>query len=159
MAFAVGDSLEVCGLDAGFEGSYYITTVFSVEDQSVLVEYASLLTDDASGCLQEMVHHSHLKPHPPHLTPSEFRLDDVVDAYDNDGWWVDKITMIEQSRSYVTFNGDGQKTGDRDNYSNDEVSVVYNYRYFVLFPCGDEIALPCTSLRIHQEWRDSNWVH
>ncbi|KAJ4979253.1 hypothetical protein NE237_010033 [Protea cynaroides] len=157
MAYRVGDSVEVFTQEEGFEGSYYAARVLSVEKKQVLVEYKTLLTDDESSWLREMLHFKRLRPRPPEIRVSEFRLNDEVDAYDNDGWWFGKITKIDESKYYAQFDGTGGG-GDGVAEPFSQVTVIDESKYYVHFPCGDEIGYPFSQLRVHQEWKDGRWV-
>lgn len=159
MAYRVGDSVEVFSKEEGFEGSYYAAKVLSVEKKQVLVEYKTLLTDDESCWLREMVHFNRLRPRPSEIRVSEFHLNDEVDAYDNDGWWVGKITKIDESKYYAQFDGSGGGGGgDGVAEPFSQVTVIDESKYYVHFPCGDEIGYPFSQLRVHQEWKDGRWV-
>ncbi|KAL5572805.1 hypothetical protein UlMin_022402 [Ulmus minor] len=120
MEFDRGDKIEVCNKEEGFLGSYYAATVVSQLPNSLyVVQYKNLLEDNWSDPLMETI-----------SSPlSEFSYLDEVDAFDNDGWWVGKIT--------------GKIGSD----------------YLVLFEMyEDEIAYPSSRLRFHLEWRNGFWV-
>ncbi|KAI4322768.1 hypothetical protein L6164_022433 [Bauhinia variegata] len=57
-----------------------------------VVEYKNLLENDESGPLVETVHPKELRHLPPKITATTYALYDKVDAFDNDGWWVGKMT-------------------------------------------------------------------
>ncbi|KAM3222277.1 hypothetical protein P3L10_021547 [Capsicum annuum] len=54
--------------------------------------YKTLVKDDLSGPLEELVSPPELRPIPPEIRVDEFNLCDQVDAFDNDGWWVGMVT-------------------------------------------------------------------
>lgn len=132
MEFRRGDKIEVCSKEEGFVGSYYEATVVSqLRKDLYVVQYKNLLEDNnESEPLVETVRAGEVRPVPPQILASEFGLRDVVDAFDNDGWWVGTISG---------------KNGSDD--------------YFVFFETtGDEIAYPVSRLRVHLDWVKAKWV-
>ncbi|KAL9145770.1 hypothetical protein ABFS82_13G065400 [Erythranthe guttata] len=132
--FRRGDLVEVASVEEGFVGSYYEATIVTdlVMMNEYIVQYKTLLKEDLSGPLREVATAAEVRPRPPKIPPpaNEFRLYDVVDAFDNDGWWAGKITG---------------RTGDG--------------RYYVFFETtGDELPYPKDTLRVHQDWVNGNWV-
>lgn len=93
MEYRVGQKIEVIGKDEGFEGSYYAAKVISKEGQAnqYKVEYFTLLKEDESGPLQELLPADLIRPYPPDIQNDAFSLDEVVNAYFNDGWWIGLI--------------------------------------------------------------------
>ncbi|CAK9186254.1 unnamed protein product [Ilex paraguariensis] len=126
MVFRRGDRVEVASKEEGFNGSYYAATVISeLLKKEYIVQYKTLLKDDLSGPLREIVSVDEFRPAPPEIPATGLGLYDKVDAFDNDGWWVGKITG---------------KIGNE---------------FFVYFETtGDEIVYPLENLRIHQEYVD-----
>ncbi|KAJ7981577.1 Agenet domain containing protein [Quillaja saponaria] len=136
MEFERGDKVEVCSQEDGFLGSYYEARIISnLRNKRGLyvVQYKNLLEDDESGPLIETVYSKEIRPLPPNITNNTdgFSLFDWVDAFDNDGWWVGRITERKPDSDYYTV-------------------------YFAYF--GVEIAYPVSTLRIHQEWFKGKWV-
>ncbi|KAL6314661.1 hypothetical protein AAG906_027007 [Vitis piasezkii] len=124
--------VEVCSKEDGFLGSYYEAKVLGkVGRNKLMVEYKTLLSDeDGQQPLKEIVEAAEVRPVPPVILVTGFEVLDTVDAFDNDGWWVGRI-----SGSYE----DG--------------------KYFVYFESsGDELAYPIHRLRVHQEWEDGQWL-
>ena len=98
----------------------------------IMVEYKTLVSeDDPQRPLREAVEASDVRPVPPVVPVSGFEVLEKVDAFDNDGWWVGRISgRCEDGR-----------------------------RYFVYFESsGDEIAYPIHRIRVHQEWEDGQWL-
>ncbi|CAN4099224.1 unnamed protein product [Withania somnifera] len=132
--FQKGDEVEVASQEYGFIGSYYTASVISsIGAYHYRVKYKTLLSDDKSAPLEEIVTVSEVRPVPPdqHETMLEnnFRLYDMVDVFANDGWWFGFISG---------------KVGQD---------------YYVYFPTtGDNIAYPCDVLRFHQEWSNGKWI-
>ncbi|PHT46341.1 hypothetical protein CQW23_15499 [Capsicum baccatum] len=132
--FQKGDQVEVASQEYGFIGSYYrATIVSSVGPYHYKVKYNTLLTDDNSAPLEEIVTAAEVRPVPPdqHETLSEngFCRYDMVDVFANDGWWFGFISG---------------KVGQE---------------YYVYFPTtGDNIAYPSHVLRYHQEWSNGQWI-
>ncbi|KAF6169992.1 hypothetical protein GIB67_034384 [Kingdonia uniflora] len=91
--FRAGDQVEVQIEEDGFRGSYYEATVVApMENRGYYIEYKTLLTDDQKRLLREDVDETDIRPVPPEIKVSCFAPLDIVDAFDNDGWWVGKIT-------------------------------------------------------------------
>ncbi|PON43127.1 Agenet domain containing protein [Parasponia andersonii] len=137
MSFGRGDRVEVCSKEPGFVGSYYAATVVSqLRKDLFVVQYENLVEENNhTQLLVETVRHNEVRPvSPPQVNEaaaSGFRYLDQVDAFDNDGWWVGKITRRRGS--------DGH--------------------YFVYFETtGDEIAYPLSRLRAHLDWVKGKWV-
>ncbi|KAK4375675.1 hypothetical protein RND71_006352 [Anisodus tanguticus] len=132
--FQKGDEVEVASQVYGFIGSYYTAAIVSsFGAYHYKVKYKTLLTDDKSAPLEEIVTVSEVRPVPPDqretLLENGFRLYDMVDVFDNDGWWFGLITG---------------KIGQE---------------YDVYFPTtGDKIAYPPEMLRFHQEWSNGKWI-
>ncbi|KAI8006259.1 Protein AGENET DOMAIN (AGD)-CONTAINING P1 [Camellia lanceoleosa] len=130
MRFRRGDRIEVASKEDGFVGSYYSATVISeLMKKHYMVQYKTLLKEDEAGPLREIVAADEVRPVPPEIPATGFGLYERVDAFDNDGWWVGKITGRLGPKYYVYF----EKT-------------------------GDEIAYPLAQLRIHQDWLNDKWV-
>ena len=131
MAFSRDDKVEVCSKQEGFVGSYYAATVIKNYGNEYAVQYKNLVAeDDQSRPLIETVGENELRPRPPKVLATGFHALDVVDAFDNDGWWVGKIS--------------GRKGSDS---------------YYVLFDAyGVEISYPTSRLRPHLEWVNGKWV-
>ncbi|KAF3444021.1 hypothetical protein FNV43_RR13711 [Rhamnella rubrinervis] len=95
-----------------------------------VVKYKELLENYECGPLTETVFNNEVRPVPPHdqIRATGFAYLEKVDALDNDGWWMGKITRKEGSNYKVDF----ETTGD------------------------DEIACPLSCLRFHLDWRHGN---
>lgn len=129
--FRRGDLVEVASKQEGFVGSYYEATVVADLGGSggYLVQYRTLLEDDMSSPLREVAADGEVRPRPPPDEAEEYRLYEVVDVFDNDGWWWGWIA----GRS-----GDG---------------------YTVVFETTrDEIFYHRNLLRTHREWIDGRWM-
>jgi len=134
--YKIGDKVEVCSREEGFFGSYYKATVVScLQNGQYMVQYKNLLLDDKSGPLVETVYPYELRPTPPRVrNPHEFQLNQKVDAFHNDGWWVGQITsekiIDEEGHCYWVY----FSTSSETNY--------YHY---------DQI-------RVHHEWFGGEWI-
>ncbi|KAL3366851.1 hypothetical protein AABB24_011520 [Solanum stoloniferum] len=103
-----GDEVEVASQELGFIGSYYAETIIcSTGDDYYRIKYKTLLTDDESEPLEDVFSAAKFRPVPPNLdeTMSEngFRLYDMVDVFDNDGWWFGFISAKVGDEYYVYF--------------------------------------------------------
>ncbi|KAH0749741.1 hypothetical protein KY290_028973 [Solanum tuberosum] len=133
--FQKGDEVEVASQVYGFIGSYYeATIVYPIGAYHYKIKYKTLLTDDESGPLEEMVSAAVIRPVPPHqdktMSENGFHLYDMVDVFANDGWWFGFISG---------------KIGEE---------------YYVYFPTtADNIAYPRHLLKYHQEWANGKWIY
>lgn len=127
-----GEVVEITSNEEGFLGSYYEATVVATGQlrKEYMVQYHTLLKDDMSGPLREIVPAAEVRPPPPEIPVTEFKLHDQVDAFDNDGWWVGKV-----------------------------IARIGN-KYIVYFECSskDEFVYDFERLRIHQDWVNGRWV-
>lgn len=126
-------NIEVCGKEDGFLGSYYEAKVVrKVGRKKIMVEYKTLVSDDdEKQPLREVVEAADVRPVPPVVPVTiGFEVLDMVDAFDNDGWWVGRISGGSEDGKY---------------------SVYFE-------SSGDEIAYPVYKLRVHQEWEDGQWI-
>ncbi|GAU14535.1 hypothetical protein TSUD_250770 [Trifolium subterraneum] len=107
--YKVGDKVEVCSKEEGFVGSYYEATIVSCLDNGkYVICYKNLLKDDESEFLTETLLPKDFRPSPPRVrNPLKFRLNQKVDVFDNDGWWVGKIIsekiFMENSYYYNVY--------------------------------------------------------
>ncbi|CAL1403716.1 unnamed protein product [Linum trigynum] len=133
VAFGRGDRVEVASEEEGFHGSYFEGTVVEVLGSSQYkVEYVNLTTEeDESELLIETVSGEFIRPVPPRIRfgSGGFGVMDAVDAWDNDAWWVGRVTGKKGPMYYVYFD-----------YT------------------GDEIAYPVSMLRVHLDWVNGQWV-
>lgn len=130
MAFNRGDKVEVSSKEEGFLGSYYPAIILSaIGKNEFLVQYMTLLTEDRSRPLREIVDAGDIRPEPPEIPVTRFAILDRVDAYDNDGWWVGTVSGKNGSKYDVYF----------------ETS-------------GEEMVYPVAQLRIHQDWINGEWI-
>ncbi|KAL3641745.1 hypothetical protein CASFOL_012560 [Castilleja foliolosa] len=119
--FRSGDLVEVASRKEGFEGSYFEATVVEqlAGGGKFIVEYKTLLRNDFSGPLTEEAPVEEMRPRPPKVAAANFGMYDVVDAFDNDGWWVGKVTGWVGNKYYVYF----ERTGDEIMYPKSRVRV------------------------------------
>ncbi|XP_030478650.1 protein AGENET DOMAIN (AGD)-CONTAINING P1 [Cannabis sativa] len=133
--YSRGDLVEVCSKESGFVGSYYEASIVSQLRKDLFVVMYKNLVEGVVNTqpLVETVRLDELRPVPPPAPENdekEYGYLDLVDAWDNDGWWVGRISGRKE-------NGD----------------------YFVYFEiCGDEIAYPVSRLRVHLDWVKKKWV-
>nr|GMD00270.1 DUF724 domain-containing protein 3 [Ipomoea batatas] len=81
-------------MQASWESYYEATIVGQLTTGDVyVVEYKNLVTDDFSAPLTENVPVAQIRPQPVQ----------VVDAFDNEGWWVGQITGEYKNSYYVYF--------------------------------------------------------
>jgi hypothetical protein len=93
-----------------------------------VIRYKNLLKDDESELLTETLLPKDLRPSPPRVRiPSKFQLNQKVDVFDNDGWWVGKIIS-------------------------EKILMGKSYYYTVYFKyTGQTVYYTCDQIRVHHE--------
>ncbi|CAO2818701.1 unnamed protein product [Amaranthus hypochondriacus] len=136
--FTFGSQVEVTSNEEGFRGAWYSATVISPSPSKehpkgkILVEYKNLLLDEnGSTLLQEFVDVDFVRPKPPidGNDRNDFDLNEVVDAFYQDGWWCGVVSQVFKNRYTVFFSNP-----------------------------PDELEFDFSNLRIHKNWVDGNWV-
>ncbi|XP_074316612.1 DUF724 domain-containing protein 6-like isoform X2 [Silene latifolia] len=173
----IGIKVEVSSDEEGFRGAWYVATVLKPPSppsspspspsNKVLVEYDSLLAqENGSALLREFVDLKFVRPLPPVDSGLvQFKPDDLVDAYYQDGWWSGVITQVVHPHSlYKVF------------FSNPPDELLFNssdlriHRTWIsgvwLRPpkpnpqhTRKEKELCLTDLRHHMEWTNGKWLH
>ncbi|KAL4591509.1 hypothetical protein LXL04_004477 [Taraxacum kok-saghyz] len=93
MAFEIGTSVEVIQNGEGLEGSYFASVVIDRYPGMRKIKYITLL-DDEGNPLEELISLRRLR-HPPPKVDERMSIGDLVDAWDNEGWWVGRYTRHE----------------------------------------------------------------
>lgn len=130
--FGDGMMVEVKSDEEGYQGAWFCAVIVgSFGEDSFLVEYQNLKTNDESALLREKTCASKMRPFPPKLVRVDrYRLLDEVDVWYNDGWWVGHVS-----------------------------SVLDGLRYAVYFwTTNEELIFEHFSLRPHQEWIGGKWT-
>ncbi|KAL4577658.1 hypothetical protein LXL04_014118 [Taraxacum kok-saghyz] len=84
MSFIVGERIEVLGVEAGFENTYYGARVLALYENEVVVQDETVL-DDYCFALTEVVERNGIRPTPA-VVHSIFHLGDDVDVWIYGGW-------------------------------------------------------------------------
>uniref|UniRef100_A0A7C9B325 Agenet domain-containing protein n=1 Tax=Opuntia streptacantha TaxID=393608 RepID=A0A7C9B325_OPUST len=142
--YPVGSQVEVTSDEDGFRGAWFVATVIhppsfetpasESSSSSLFVEYKNLLAEE-NGCalLKEFVDVAFVRPKPPVDEEKDisFEVNDVVDAFFQDGWWTGVVTEV----------------------------VERNSRYKVFFSNPpEELEFGSSDLRVHKNWVDGKWV-
>ncbi|OVA02992.1 Agenet-like domain [Macleaya cordata] len=132
MEFRHGERVEISIKQKDFYGSYYTEKFLSrVGLNKFLVEYETLRSNRCeTSRITDIVDAPNVRHFPPEVKVTDFSLHDIVDAYENDAWWVGTISEIINSTNY--------------------------YVYFE--NTGEIFAYPNSDLRVHQELVNGNWV-
>ncbi|XP_076888148.1 protein AGENET DOMAIN (AGD)-CONTAINING P1-like [Bidens hawaiensis] len=133
MKFNRGDSIEVVDMGRGFLGSFYDGTIISCVGKAYIVVFRTLVEADNSGFLREFVKADKIRPKPADVFVTGFDLEEKVDVFANDGWWVGHIaSKIRESEYLVHFDSTNQ-------------DIIY----------------PFANIRVHQDWDTANevWVY
>ncbi|TXG69250.1 hypothetical protein EZV62_004185 [Acer yangbiense] len=143
--FATGTLVEVSSADGWFPGGWFVAKVLDPPPPSptaprkmiFLVEYQSLLY--GSKLLRKRVDIKFMRPLPPpppnddEQEQQRFQVNDVVDAYRNDGWWVGVVSKVwkeEEPMEYLVL----LKNPSR----------IMNFR--------------SSELRFHLDWVGDKWI-
>nr|XP_043610793.1 uncharacterized protein LOC122582464 [Erigeron canadensis] len=139
--FPIGCKVEVSSDEEGFDGSWYVATVINIikkkksKKTMYEVNYDTLNKEvDTNEPLTEVVDPSFVRPVPPVGNYRDFEVNDVVDVYLRDGWWIGVVKKV-----IIIDNGD-QKS-----------------RKYVVASFQDEVESEKSGLRFHREWVDSCW--
>ncbi|KAI3956755.1 hypothetical protein MKX01_039550 [Papaver californicum] len=142
-SFCDGDAVEIIGHEDGFWGSYYEAKIIKQTEKvdEFLIEYKTLLEDDENKKLiQETVNVKYIRPAPPQIQVSKFKIDDEVDVFDYDGWWVGRVTHVSTNRNKYT-------------------GTVHTRCYVWFDSTNQEIDYQFSKLRVHQEWANNGcWI-
>jgi hypothetical protein len=95
---------------------------------NLVVEYTVSKRDD-TALSEEIVDAKHVRPCPPHASTISFCINDEVEAFQADGWWLGVITEVHQGQIYT----------------------------FKSAHSGDEVQLDQKLLRLQYDWVDGQW--
>ncbi|RZC86944.1 hypothetical protein C5167_030296 [Papaver somniferum] len=154
-SFCHDDQVEIIGHEEGFGGSYYEAKIIkqTEKEDEYLIEYKTLLEDDKEEdnkevterkedvLIQEIVNVKYIRPLPPQVEVSKFKVDDEVDVWALDRWWVGRVTRVSEIRNKYTG--------------------TVKIRCYVWFEKSSEteVDYQVDKLRVHQEWTDNgSWV-
>ncbi|KAJ4828629.1 hypothetical protein Tsubulata_040500 [Turnera subulata] len=130
--FEHGTEVEVTSDEEGFRGAWFTATIVGPAGQdSLMVQYLKLVTDDGSAPLREIAKMQHVRPNPPCLNlDCAFKQFDKVDAWFNEGWWEGVVLEVLDGSKYV---------------------VYFSYS------C-ESMVIEHSELRPHQDWVDGKWI-
>ncbi|KAK1352862.1 DUF724 domain-containing protein 3 [Heracleum sosnowskyi] len=130
MAFQKGNAVEVSSKEDGLVGSYYEAKVIKkLANKKYIVQYSNLVEEkDSKLLLREIVEEEELRPVPPKVPVTGFTSGEMVDAFDNDGWWVGVV-------------------------SHEECPDIYE----VWFESYKKAKFAASELRVHQDWVNSKY--
>ena len=130
-----GEKVEVMSQEQGFENSYYTARVTQIRGGMCRVKYQTL-KNDAGKNLTEDVPLGWVRPYPEvHWRYPDFVPEDVVDAWDHDGWWKGEVVEKTRSGSYIVRFEHPTRHGNH------------------------ELTLSKTQLRVHTEWNPAGPEH
>ncbi|KAK1352864.1 DUF724 domain-containing protein 3 [Heracleum sosnowskyi] len=131
MAFQKGNAVEVVSKEDGLAGSYYKAKVIKkLANKKYIVQYFNLVEEEDSKVpLREVVEEEELRPVPPKVpVTGGFSSGEIVDAFDNDGWWVGVV-------------------------SHAKCPDIYEVR----FESYKKAKFATSELRVHQDWVNSKY--
>ncbi|GLT95515.1 hypothetical protein SLE2022_131940 [Rubroshorea leprosula] len=134
--FRAGSVVEVSSEEEGFKGSWFVAKILTLPKErnkgKALIQYQTLITDEESRKpLKESASLSFIRPLPPRPEPDQiFEVNDIVDAFHRDGWWVGVVSrVLDHRRYYVSFEEP-----------------------------GEQLEFDRSNLRVHLDWLDGKWV-
>ncbi|PIA47844.1 hypothetical protein AQUCO_01400437v1 [Aquilegia coerulea] len=135
--FITGQEVEVKTIEKRIEEIWYVGKIVGISEEKTkrnkyLVEYPTSVKNPLANCIP----HCRLRPLPPSPTTQEtknqqFQLNEVVDAFYNDGWWKGVVSKIP-SEGYPWYSV----------FFKDEQKAVLFRRY---------------NLRVHFDWINGKW--
>ncbi|OAY56172.1 hypothetical protein MANES_03G208100v8 [Manihot esculenta] len=128
----MGTSVEVKSDEEGYKGAWYGASVIdTIGNDEFLVQYLTLVTDDETAPLREVVKKDDIRPCPPPVSSVvRFELFEKVDVWFNEGWWEGEV-----------------------------LEVQYGFKYKVYFSSSNEtLEFDHSVLRHHQEWNNGKWI-
>eukprot|EP00253_Pinus_taeda_P033719 PITA_33719 len=134
LRFKIGEGVEVSSDDDGYKGAWFPATFVKKAGSRnrFVIQYREFTEEGRPNTkLREIVEVPHIRPQPPDLNGQSFCINEVVDAYDRDGWWKGVVKAIRpRSKKYVVY------------FENTNEQREYYLKH----------------LRVHQVWTDGNWV-
>ncbi|GAB2282157.1 hypothetical protein Dimus_016710 [Dionaea muscipula] len=132
--FKEGTRVEVSSTEEGLRGSWYTATVLrpiSYARKTIFIQFEHLIGNERKPYrLRESVDAVLVRPIAPRETRRSFKIDEDVDAWDQDGWWEGVV-----------------------------INVLKGSRYEVYFRCSrEQLIFHEHELRLHREWVNGNWV-
>lgn len=129
--FADGMVIEVKGR-GHFQGSWYPATIVELlGNNSFLLEYQTLRTQDGTEFLKAEADLAYIRPRPPMIQVVEpFGLFAQVDAWYKDGWWTGHISRIIDDMTYMIY----------------------------IVNTNKEVEFKQSNLRPQQEWVEGQWI-
>ncbi|KAI5658700.1 hypothetical protein M9H77_27493 [Catharanthus roseus] len=133
MAISKGDSVEICMQEEGFLGSFYEATFLckTRNQKKLLVRYKTLMYEQDEDEKEyerifevDAIEPCWVRPSPPKILVSEFKLSEKVDAYDNEGWWEGIIVKRHGFNNYSVY---FETTNELKDFSSYELRVHQDY--------------------------------
>ncbi|KAL4590647.1 hypothetical protein LXL04_003586 [Taraxacum kok-saghyz] len=123
-SFSVGSQIEVLGLEPFYGSAYVGGKIRRFRPDDVDVQYDTIRALNGRKFVS-FVPHGRLRPYPLSWV-GDYRLGDVLDAWDGHAWWPGLCVRMEQDR--------------------------YVIRFHHIFACGTEVPLTKPNLRRSQLW-------
>lgn len=96
--------VEVVGGEPGMLGSFFEAIVVrKVDPTHWEVEYETLLAEDRSGKLREILPVLRIRPRPPRVAYDSYVREDWVDCLTRDGYWSGKVSDVCAFGNIKTF--------------------------------------------------------
>ncbi|XP_010674562.2 protein AGENET DOMAIN (AGD)-CONTAINING P1 [Beta vulgaris subsp. vulgaris] len=155
--FKKGIKVEISIDEEGFRGVWFPGTVIkppSKTDLKVMVEYDTLLAENGSTPLREKVDLVQIRPIPPRESKREYKLDDEVDVFFNDGWWEGVITHVLEGNQYSVY---FRPTRDQNDFNGLDLRLHREWVHGKWLPPLEEEAVQPIEEMIHKEKEEKNF--
>ncbi|KAL6607892.1 hypothetical protein ACP70R_040955 [Stipagrostis hirtigluma subsp. patula] len=101
MPYTKGTKIEVAKLEDDSVVAWLPAVVAkTIWKNNVLVEY-TVSKSDGTALSEEIVDVKHIRPCPPHASAISFCVNDEVEAFQGDGWWLGVITDVHPELRYT----------------------------------------------------------
>jgi hypothetical protein len=129
MPYKKGTQVEVAKLEGNSVVAWFSAAVEkAIWKNSLLVDY-NCSKNDGSVLPKEIVDLKHIRPHPQHASAIIFCINDEVEGFQGNGWWLGVITDVHPEFRYT----------------------------FKAAHSGKEIQLDQKALRLRYDWTHDQW--
>ncbi|XP_062180341.1 protein AGENET DOMAIN (AGD)-CONTAINING P1-like [Phragmites australis] len=130
MPYTKGTQIEVAKLEDNSVVAWLPAVVAkTIWKNNLLVEY-TVSKSDGTALSEEIVNVKHVRPCPPHASAISFCINDEVEAFQGDGWWLGVITDVHPELRYTFKSAHSEK----------------------------EVQMEQKLLRLRYDWVDGQWT-
>ncbi|KAG8067063.1 hypothetical protein GUJ93_ZPchr0005g14382 [Zizania palustris] len=130
MTYTKGTQVEVAKLEGNSVVAWFSAAVEkAIWKNNFVVDYNCTKSEDGSALPKEIVDLKHIRPCPPHASAVSFCINDEVEGFQGNGWWLGVITEVHPGFRYT----------------------------FKLAHLGNEVQLDQKALRLRYDWTHGQW--